>query len=134
MLARFRRDLLRADVLLAPHHGSLTSSTPAFVQAVAARHVVFQAGYRNRFGHPRPAVVARYRAAGARIWQSAGHGAVRFSFSRQGIEASAYRDARRRYWFAPDPGGEFVPSPPVETDTAPVNSTETSTGAGQTVR
>ncbi|MGC7403808.1 DNA internalization-related competence protein ComEC/Rec2 [Pandoraea pneumonica] len=129
MLKRFRPDVLRADVLLAPHHGSLTSSSPAFVRAVAPRHVVFQAGYRNRFGHPRPAVVAGYRegaASGVRIWQSVRHGAVRFSFSPRGIEASAYRDAHRRYWFAPDPI--------TDKRNGPVNSTETSTGAGRAVR
>lgn len=99
MLARFGPQL-RADVLLAPHHGSLTSSTPAFVAAVAPRHVVFQTGYRNRFGHPRPQVVARYREAGARIWQSVAHGGVRFSITADGIEAQAYREAHRRYWHA----------------------------------
>ncbi|MCX7172179.1 MAG: DNA internalization-related competence protein ComEC/Rec2, partial [Proteobacteria bacterium] len=52
---------LRADVLLVPHHGSRTSSTPEFIAAVGARDVIFPAGYRNHFGHPRPDVVERYR-------------------------------------------------------------------------
>ena len=43
---------LRSDVLLVPHHGSQTSSTAAFLDAVQPRVAVFQAGYRNRFGHP----------------------------------------------------------------------------------
>ena len=47
-----------------PHHGSRTSSTPAFIAAVAPRIAVFTPGYRNRFGHPRPDVVARYDDAG----------------------------------------------------------------------
>lgn len=102
MLARFGSDL-RSDILLAPHHGSLTSSTPAFIEAVSPGHVVFQAGYRNRFGHPRPGVVARYRATGARIWQSVTHGGVRFSVKRDGIEAQSYREQHRRYWHAQGP-------------------------------
>lgn len=90
--------LLRADILLAPHHGSLTSSTPAFVQAVAPRFVVFQAGFHNRFAHPRPAVEARYRAVGAVAFTSATDGAVRFETRGDKLEATAYRIAARRYW------------------------------------
>lgn len=89
---------VRADILLAPHHGSLTSSTRAFVAAVAPHYVVFQAGYRNRFAHPRPAVVARYRSAGAQTWTSADDGAVRFETGGDGIRAQAYRTVHRRYW------------------------------------
>ncbi|WP_449413148.1 DNA internalization-related competence protein ComEC/Rec2 [Pandoraea soli] len=102
MLARFGAGV-RSDVLLAPHHGSLTSSTAVFIEAVSPTHVVFQAGYRNRFGHPRPGVVARYQAVGARIWQSVTHGGVRFSFTNDGIEAQSYREQYRRYWHAEVP-------------------------------
>ncbi|MGI9134024.1 MAG: ComEC/Rec2 family competence protein, partial [Rhodoferax sp.] len=52
---------LRADVLLVPHHGSKTSSSAAFLDAVAPQVASVQSGYRNRFGHPHPAVVERYR-------------------------------------------------------------------------
>ena len=61
LLAR-AADRLRSDVLLVPHHGSATSSTPAFIAAVGAREVVIPVGYRNRFQHPRPEVVERYSA------------------------------------------------------------------------
>ncbi|MFJ2991923.1 DNA internalization-related competence protein ComEC/Rec2 [Pandoraea sp. NPDC087047] len=91
---------LRSDILLVPHHGSLTSSTQAFVAAISPRHVVFQTGYRNRFGHPKAPVVARYRVAGARIWQNVTHGGIRFSSTPDGIEARAYREQYRRYWHA----------------------------------
>jgi competence protein ComEC len=47
-------------VLIVPHHGSRTSSTPAFIDAVQPRVAVVQAAYRSRFGHPAPAVEARY--------------------------------------------------------------------------
>lgn len=55
---------LKATVLMAPHHGSQTSSTPAFLQAVSPAQVVVQAGRRNRYGHPAPSVVRRYEAMG----------------------------------------------------------------------
>lgn len=71
---------LHADWLLVPHHGSATSSTPEFVQAVQPQVAVVQAGYRNRFGHPRPDVLARYSQqkvlmvqtplCGASLWSS----------------------------------------------------------------
>lgn len=51
---------LRASVLVVPHHGSKTSSTEAFINAVHPDVAVIQAGYRNRYGHPAPPVSARY--------------------------------------------------------------------------
>ncbi|ANJ87092.1 DNA internalization-related competence protein ComEC/Rec2 [Pandoraea oxalativorans] len=102
MVARYGR-ALRSDVLLAPHHGSLTSSSSAFVTAVSPAHVVFQTGYRNRFGHPKAAVVARYRSAGATLWQSVTHGGIRFSSTPDGMTAQAYRASYRRYWHALSP-------------------------------
>lgn len=94
-------DALAADVLLAPHHGSGTSSSPAFIDAVRPRYVVFTAGYRNPFGHPRADVVARYAAAGAALLRSDRDGAVRIRLrANPGIEASAWRSERPRYWYA----------------------------------
>jgi competence protein ComEC len=55
---------LRSTVLLAPHHGSKTSSSAEFLAAVQPAVVLVQAGYRNRYGHPAPEVMARYRALG----------------------------------------------------------------------
>jgi competence protein ComEC len=57
------REALRATVLMAPHHGSDTSSTTGFLQAVQPRQIVVQAGQRNRYGHPSPRVTARYDLA-----------------------------------------------------------------------
>src|SRR5690606_37800533 len=76
---------LAADVLIAPHHGSRSSSSPAFIRAVDPRHVVFAAGYRSRYGHPHPAVVARYRAHGSRVYGSPAGGALEFRFAADGI-------------------------------------------------
>jgi competence protein ComEC len=97
-----RGTALGARVLLVPHHGSRTSSTPRFVAAVAPEHAVFAVGYRNRFGHPKDEVVARY--AGARQWRTDRDGAITFTLGADGLAVVAERDRRRRYWRAPANG------------------------------
>ena len=97
-----RRERLPADVLVVPHHGSRTSSTPSFVEAVAPRHAVFTVGYRNRFGHPRSDVVARYARAGAALHRTDRTGALTFTFGSDALaEPHAARSAGRRYWHDP---------------------------------
>ncbi|MCK9469327.1 MAG: DNA internalization-related competence protein ComEC/Rec2 [Porticoccaceae bacterium] len=66
------------DVVLAPHHGSRTSSSTAFIRWADPRHVVFSAGFHHHFGHPHPQVVERYRHHGARLWYTAESGALVF--------------------------------------------------------
>ncbi len=97
-LLRTHREALRADVLVAPHHGSGTSSGIAFLAQVAPELVVIPVGYRNRFGHPKPEVVARYEALGSRVLRSDRDGAVTLKFSASGLSAEAYRGRYRRYW------------------------------------
>ena len=99
LLLRTDPSALRADVLVVPHHGSRTSSTPAFIHAVAPRIAVFACGYRNRFGHPRPEIVARYAAQSVPMSRTDMEGAVTLSFApgRRLLSTSA-RVERRRYW------------------------------------
>ncbi|MDE2276881.1 MAG: DNA internalization-related competence protein ComEC/Rec2, partial [Burkholderiales bacterium] len=68
--AALQAELAPTDVLLVPHHGSRTSSTGAFIDAVQPRVAVVQAGYRSRFGHPAPDVVARYLGRGVAVVRS----------------------------------------------------------------
>ncbi|WP_024902369.1 DNA internalization-related competence protein ComEC/Rec2 [Robbsia andropogonis] len=89
---------LRADVLLAPHHGSATSSTSPFIQAVAPRHVVFQMGFRNRHRHPSTRVVPRYTERGVMTHRSDTDGAVRFISRNADMTVETLRYHRRRYW------------------------------------
>ena len=94
---------LRSDVLVVPHHGSKTSSTAAFLDAVRPRVAIFQAGYRNRFGHPAGEVVARYEERGVDVRASPDCGAwIWRSDAADG--AVCYRETARRYWHAA-PGG-----------------------------
>ncbi|RMX10310.1 DNA internalization-related competence protein ComEC/Rec2 [Allofranklinella schreckenbergeri] len=88
---------LRADWLLAPHHGSRSSSSQAFLQAVQPRHAVAQAGYRNRFGHPHAQVVQRYQAAGVALRSSAQCGAMAWRSQRPEALDCMRQDAPR-YW------------------------------------
>lgn len=88
---------VRADLLLVPHHGSKTSSTPAFLQAVQPRTALVQSGYRNRFGHPAADVLARYDALGIAVVDSARCGAAAWS-SQQPAEVGCERDLNPRYW------------------------------------
>ena len=89
---------LPASVLVAGHHGSLTSSTPAFVAQVHPAAVVYTVGYRNRYGHPKAQVMARYREVGAYAFRSDRDGLIRMDFGGERIHASQYRPQHRRYW------------------------------------
>src|SRR5690606_26228290 len=71
---------LRATVLLAPHHGSGTSSSAAFLRAVQPSIAVFQVGHRNRYGHPKAAVYARYGEYGIERLRTDASGAIRMTF------------------------------------------------------
>ena len=87
-------------VLLAPHHGSKTSSTVDFVNTVHPKHVVFSAGYRHHFGHPHAQVVARYSRAGSQLWQTAEQGALSFIWDSSGnLQIISARDDGLRFWW-----------------------------------
>jgi competence protein ComEC len=88
---------LRADVLVAPHHGSGTSSTPAFLQAVRPALGVFQVGYRNRYRHPKQEVMERYREFGIGRMRTDEDGAILLYFGAQ-VGAASYRRQNARYW------------------------------------
>lgn len=104
--AKSERDLLaraasklRAEVLIVPHHGSRTSSTPEFVAAVQPEAAIFTVGYRNRFHHPKPDVVARYQALNAQLLQSDAAGAIEVTLPSEGaVDIQAYRKQNPRYW------------------------------------
>jgi competence protein ComEC len=86
------------DWVLAPHHGSKTSSNLMFVRQLAAQHVVFSAGFNNRYGHPHPRVVQRWQEAGAQLYNTATEGALIFTWRAGGLEIERLRQSRRRLW------------------------------------
>jgi competence protein ComEC len=89
-----------ADLVVAPHHGSDTSSTPQFVAATKARWVVFPAGRDNRWGFPAPAVQARWAGSGARHWTTGLDGAVEFAFPSGATtrDPRGWRCEQPRFW------------------------------------
>ena len=98
MLAR--GELLRSDVLIVPHHGSKTSSTAAFLEAVAPRWALFSVGYHNRFRHPNEAVVERYRERGVELRRTDLEGALHVVLPARRSQAITLRGyaGDARYW------------------------------------
>ena len=92
------RSALHADVLLAPHHGSGTSSTAEFLDAVRPSMAIFQVGYRNRYRHPKGEVMDRYQARDILPLRTDQSGAVRIEVDET-LRIQRYRCERARYWF-----------------------------------
>ena len=93
------KNVLVSDILIAPHHGSKTSSTVNFVQAVGAKQVIFTVGYLNRFKHPKPMIEKRFEESGARLYRSDYNGALLIDFTKKlPIQIQAWRQAQPRYW------------------------------------
>jgi competence protein ComEC len=91
-LALLRRPVaLQAKVLKVPHHGSRTSSSEAFLAAVRPEAALVSAGYRNRFNHPHPEVVERYRAHGVHLYRTDLHGAIGVEMRPEGIRVWGHR-------------------------------------------
>ena len=88
---------LKADFLLIPHHGSKTSSTAEFLDAVQPQFALAQAGYRNRFNHPVESVLDRYKQRNIQIIKSPSCGAATWQ-SSQPDKVLCQRDTARRYW------------------------------------
>ena len=89
---------LSADVLVAPHHGSKSSSSTEFIALVAPEHVVHTQSEANRWGFPHPEVVQRYAAIDAVQYRSGSHGAVVFVSSEQGLSTTFSRRPGQRIW------------------------------------
>ncbi|MFN7836193.1 MAG: DNA internalization-related competence protein ComEC/Rec2 [Burkholderiaceae bacterium] len=102
MLDRLGAAALQADILLVPHHGSKTSSSEIFIDAVAPRFAIFQLGYRNRYGHPKPEVWARYASRPIEKLRTDQTGALHFAADGpSGFRVTAAKEVRRRYWHTP---------------------------------
>ena len=95
-----RLALQPVDILLVPHHGSQTSSTNGFIEALRHQWAVVQAGYRNRYGHPASRVVQRYESLAVPLSISADCGAAHWQ-SSQPHQLDCEREVRRRYWHTP---------------------------------
>jgi len=92
------RGVSRVDVVVAPHHGSGSSSSSLFVAATRPDVTIFSTGYRNRWGMPRADVVERWRQAGARTFDTSVSGAITATFAAGNVQVREQRHTRRRYW------------------------------------
>ncbi|WP_229680910.1 DNA internalization-related competence protein ComEC/Rec2 [Alteromonas lipolytica] len=99
LIARYPASQLAATVLLAPHHGSKTSSSPEFVSRVAPDYVVYSQGWLNRWGFPHQAVVGRYQALGSHAIQLSKTGYLWFEFNQQTVDIGEYRRSLSSKWF-----------------------------------
>ncbi|MGC2049090.1 MAG: DNA internalization-related competence protein ComEC/Rec2 [Gallionella sp.] len=91
-------DKLPAAMLVVPHHGSKTSSTDEFIDAVRPKYAVLTVGYRNRFGHPKQIIVQRYLDSGAQLLRSDADGAILVEMNAHEMQVESYRNSHRRYW------------------------------------
>lgn len=91
--------LVEMSILVAPHHGSETSSTVEFVNHLKPELVLFSAGYANQWKFPRRAVVERYRKVGANLLVSFETGAITVTESDAGrLEVTTERNRKQRFW------------------------------------
>lgn len=90
-------------VVVAPHHGSNTSSSARFIAATNPALVIYSSGYKHHYGHPAPAVVSRYRQIGAECWATGWQGSVLVRLSSAGIQSLT--PWRRYPWFWQDFSG-----------------------------
>jgi len=89
---------IKANVLIAPHHGSKTSSTLEFLQAVQPEYVLIPAGYRNQFGHPHRDVLLRYQQIKAKWFNSADSGAITINVRDDLWIVQSMRETESKYW------------------------------------
>ena len=98
LLKRYKIEPL--TVLLAPHHGSQTSSSQSFVDQLQPMHVVFSAGYRHHFGHPHSDVIKRYKDLGSVLWNTALDGGISFEWNANGdLLIDTARTSGYQYWW-----------------------------------
>ncbi len=99
-LVRMFGNKLASDVLVAPHHGSRTSSTPVFLDAVSPTVALFPVGYRNRYGFPKAQIVQRYVNRQVRLFDTAQHGAIELQLGGEALldMVTTHRQQAARYW------------------------------------
>ena len=100
-LSRSLADKLHSHIVVAPHHGSRSSSSAEFVAATRPARVLYSAGWANRYGFPAPAVAERWRDAGARGLNTTVAGTINFRFGADGVISGpgTYRQDARRFWW-----------------------------------
>ncbi|MYM62701.1 DNA internalization-related competence protein ComEC/Rec2 [Pseudomaricurvus sp. HS19] len=87
------------SIMVAPHHGSKSSSSVGWLQQLQPQVVLVSSGYRNRYHHPHPSVLRRYQALGSRVYSTAEEGSLTVEvIAGGGYNVSGFRLVNRRYW------------------------------------
>jgi len=90
---------LKSHILIAPHHGSKTSSSQAFIDQVSPDMVLIANGYRNRYRFPHDTVTSRYQSQGISWLETQYSGAISVLITPNGLsEPIGWREKLRRYW------------------------------------
>jgi competence protein ComEC len=97
IISRYR-GLLKSAILVAPHHGSKTSSSPKFLDAVSPQLILIPAGWMNRYHHPSPVVISRMAERGIAAISTAECGAIDVSFAQDGLTVESFRQQNRKIW------------------------------------
>ncbi|MCR2746486.1 DNA internalization-related competence protein ComEC/Rec2 [Limnobacter parvus] len=108
LLAQHGADHLKARVIVVPHHGSKTSSTLPFLQAVRPEIALIQSGWQNQFGHPHSQVIERYESMNVKVHNTAQNGAMKWVFPNSKIDPFATKasEIRQTYWHAHESGAK----------------------------
>lgn len=89
---------LYADVMLIPHHGSRTSSSEEFIEAIYPKYALVSVGYQNSYGHPKSDIIDRYSQIGTKVYRTDLTGQINFTLSDKPIEISYYREQNKHFW------------------------------------
>ena len=89
---------LSADIVILPHHGSRTSSTAEFIQAVKPSLGLISMGYANHHGHPHASVVQRYFQRDVKLESTVENGSILLKINDNGGSKRSYRVDNRRFW------------------------------------
>jgi competence protein ComEC len=108
LLAQHGAERLQSRVLVVPHHGSKTSSTLPFLQAVRPEIALIQAGWQNQFGHPHKQVIERYASMNVQVHNTAQNGAMKWIFKPGQIAPTAVKasELRQTYWHTHESGAK----------------------------
>nr|WP_275658963.1 DNA internalization-related competence protein ComEC/Rec2 [Shewanella sp. Isolate11] len=97
--AAFEGNVLTSDVLVAPHHGSNTSSSEAFIHAVSPQLVLYPAGLHNRYHFPKTTVVERYKVAQSEQYMVGRNGQLSVIFEQDDLKVRGFRYDISPFWY-----------------------------------
>lgn len=101
LIKQYRHDVsvLKSKVLIAPHHGSRTSSSEGFINAVSPKITLFAAGFNNHYGFPKANVLERYHRLGSELNVTGDLGQISLIFKPKGLQINSYREDFAPFWY-----------------------------------